>query len=125
MSVIEVIRLLGTEFIGVQDAVLQKWIDLTQPFLSKKIFGDMYDQALALLVCHRMKMAGMGDSSYGTVGDTLRVGSYSEGETSIGFTTNQGTNLLADGELALTAYGLQFLNIRRLKVVPIHSAGEI
>lgn len=124
MSVIEIIRLLGTEFSNVQDTTIQSWIELTQPFLSKKIFGEMYDQALALLTCHRMKMAGMGDSSYGTVGDTLRVGSYSEGETSLGFTTNQGTNLLPNGELALTAYGLQFLNIRRLRVVPIHSAGE-
>lgn len=124
MSVIEIIRLLGTEFGNVRDATIQSWIELTQPFLSKKIFGEMYDQALALLTCHRMKMAGMGDSSYGTVGDTLRVGSYSEGETSLGFTTNQGTNLLPNGELALTAYGLQFLNIRRLRVVPIHSAGE-
>lgn len=124
MSVIEVIRLLGTEFGNAQDGTIQSWIELTQPFLSKKIFGDMYDQALALLTCHRMKMAGMGDSSYGTVGDTLRVGNYSEGETSLGFTTNQGTNLLPNGELALTSYGLQFLNIRRLRVVPIHSAGE-
>ena len=121
---IEIIRLLGTEFGNVRDATIQSWIELTQPFLSKKIFGEMYDQALALLTCHRMKMAGMGDSSYGTVGDTLRVGSYSEGETSLGFTTNQGTNLLPNGELALTAYGIKFPTIRRLRVVPIHSAGE-
>ena len=69
-------------------------------------------------------MAGYGDSSYGTVGDTLRVGSFSEGETSIGFTTNQATNLLADGELALTPYGLEYLSLRRMVIIPIRSAGE-
>ena len=69
-------------------------------------------QALALLTAHRLKMAGYGDSSYGTVGDTLRIGSYSEGETSIGFTVNQATNLLVDAELTLTPYGLEYLSLR-------------
>ncbi len=80
---------------------------------------------LALLTAHRLKMSGYGDSSQlGTVGDSLRVNSYSEGETSIGFSVNQQTNLLADAELALTPYGLQFLSLRRLVVIPIRSAGE-
>ena len=96
----------------------------TSPHISEKVFGKLYDQALALLTAHRLKMAGYGDSSYGTVGDTLRIGSYSEGETSIGFTVNQATNLMVDAELALTPYGLEYLTLRRLVVIPIRSAGE-
>ena len=88
------------------------------------MFGKLYEQALALLTAHRLKMSGYGDSQLGTVGDSLRVGSYSEGETSIGFTVSQQTNLLADAELALTPYGLQFLSLRRLVIIPIRSAGE-
>lgn len=124
MTAIEIFRLIATEFKTVPDESLGKWLELTTPYISKRRFGRLYDQALALLTAHRMKMAGYGDSSYGTVGDTLRVGSFSEGETSIGFTTNQATNLLADGELALTPYGLEYLSLRRMVIIPIRSAGE-
>ena len=107
-----------------KDDKVAQWLELTSPLISKRVFGKLYDQALALLTAHRLKMAGYGDNSYGTVGDTLRIGSYSEGETSIGFTVNQATNLLVDAELTLTPYGLEYLSLRRLVVIPIRSAGE-
>lgn len=124
MSALEIFRMVATEFGDTKDEEVQKWLQLTAPMISQKRFGKLYDQAHALLTAHRMKMAGYGDSSYGTVGDTLRVGNFSEGETSIGFTTSQATNLLADGELALTPYGLEYLSLRRLVIIPIRSAGE-
>ena len=124
MTVIEIFRLVATEFKALDDDKVMAWSELTAPLISKKVFGKLYDQALALLTAHRLKMAGYGDSSYGTVGDTLRIGSYSEGETSIGFTVNQATNLLVDAELTLTPYGLEYLSLRRLVVIPIRSAGE-
>ena len=121
---VQIFRLVATEFETLNDEVVNAWLDLTAPLISEKVFGKLYDQALALLTAHRLKMAGYGDSSYGTVGDTLRIGSYSEGETSIGFTVNQATNLMVDAELALTPYGLEYLTLRRLVVIPIRSAGE-
>ena len=121
---VKILRLVATEFEDLNDETIVSWLELTAPLISKKVFGKLYDQALALLTAHRLKMAGYGNSSYGTVGDTLRIGSYSEGETSISFTVNQGTNLLADAELALTPYGLEYLTLRRLVVIPIRSAGE-
>ncbi len=124
MTVIEIFRLVATEFKDLDDDKVMAWSELTAPLISKKVFGKLYDQALALLTAHRLKMAGYGDSTYGTVGDTLRIGSYSEGETSVSFTVNQGTNLLVDAELALTPYGLEYLSLRRLVVIPIRSAGE-
>lgn len=124
MSALEIFRMVATEFSDTKDLEVQKWLQLTAPMISQKRFGKLYDQAHALLTAHRMKMAGYGDSSYGTVGDTLRVGNFSEGETSIGFTTSQAANLLADGELALTPYGLEYLSLRRLVIIPIRSAGE-
>ena len=119
MTVIEIFRLVATEFKDLDDEKVMAWSELTAPLISKKVFGKLYDQALALLTAHRLKMAGYGDSTYGTVGDTLRIGSYSEGETSVSFTVNQGTNLLVDAELALTPYGLEYLSLRRLVVIPI------
>ena len=124
MTVIEIFRLVATEFKALDDDKVMAWSELTAPLISKKVFGKLYDQALALLTAHRLKMAGYGDSTYGTVGDTLRIGSYSEGETSVSFTVNQGTNLLVDAELALTPYGLEYLSLRRLVVIPIRSVGE-
>ena len=99
MTALEIFRLVATEFSSMKDDKVAQWLELTSPLISKRVFGKLYDQALALLTAHRLKMAGYGDNSYGTVGDTLRIGSYSEGETSIGFTVNQATNLLVDAEL--------------------------
>lgn len=124
MSSLEIFRLIATEFADIDDEAVEKWTELSKPLISSKRFGDTYNQALALLTAHRLKMAGYGDNSTGTIGDTLRVGSYSEGETSINFTTNQATNLLVDAELTLTAYGLQFLSLRRSRIMSIVSAGE-
>ena len=124
MTALELFRLVATEVSSMKDAKVSQWLELTAPLISKRVFGKLYDQALALLTAHRLKMAGYGDNSYGTVGDTLRIGSYSEGETSIGFTVNQATNLLVDAELTLTPYGLEYLSLRRLVVIPIRSAGE-
>ena len=124
MTVIEIFRMVATEFKDLDDEKVAAWSELTVPLISKKVFGKLYNQALALLTAHRLKMAGYGDSTYGTVGDMLRIGSYSEGETSVSFTVNQGTNLLVDAELALTQYGLEYLSLRRLVVIPIRSAGE-
>lgn len=124
MNAIQIFRLVATEFEDLTDDTVEKWLELTAPMISKKRFGKLYDQALALLTAHRLKMSGYGDTTLGRVGDSLRVGSYSEGETSVSFTVSQGTNLLADAELALTPYGLEYLSLRRLVIIPIRSAGE-
>ena len=124
IKALHIFRLVATEFDTLSDETIENWLDLTSPFISKKRFGKLYEQALSLLTAHRLKMAGYGDSTLGTVGDSLRVGSYSEGETSVSFTVNQATNLLADAELALTPYGLEYLSLRRMVIIPIRSAGE-
>lgn len=124
MNALQIFRVVATEFNDLTDETIEKWLELTAPMISKKRFGKLYEQALALLTAHRLKMSGYGDTSLGTVGDSLRVGSYSEGETSISFTVSQGTNLLADAELTLTTYGLEYLSLRRLVIIPIRSAGE-
>lgn len=129
MKAIEIIRIVGKEFDSVQDEDLAKWIEIVKPMVSKKQFGKLYEQALAFLVCHKMKMAGNGENP---LGDELgnisaigfAVGSVSEGGSSISFGASQSSNLANDAELALTAYGLQYLTLRRQVIVPIHVSGE-
>ena len=124
MSVMEIFRLVAAEFASVSDEKVNTWIDLTAPLISKKIFGKLYEQALALLTAHRMKMSGYGDSTYGNIGDALRIGSYSEGETSVSFTANQSLTLLVDADLTMTQYGVEYLSLRRRVIIPIRTAGE-
>lgn len=123
MTAFEILRVLAKEFDGVDDATLKTVLSLTRPLVSKKRFGKLYPQALALLTAHRLKLSGYGESTFGTAGDTLRIASYSEGETSVSFSSGQaGTQ--ADSELALTSYGLEYLALRRRVVIPIRSGGE-
>ena len=106
---------------------IEKWIEVVRPMVSKKQFGKLYEQALAYLVCHKLKMAGNGESplgELGTIGIGFAVGSVSEGGSSISFGANQASNLAADAELGLTVYGVQFLQLRRMVIIPIH-CGEM
>ena len=126
-KVIAYIRLIAAEFNDIADETLNLWIEMLRPMVSRKQFGNLYEQALAYLVCHKLKMAGNGANplgDLGTIGIGFAVGSVSEGGSSISFGANQSSNLATDAELGLTAYGVQFLQIRRLVIVPIHCSGE-
>ena len=129
MTVLETIRLIGTEFENTDDAILEKWIELAKPLVSKKQFGKLYEQALAYLVCHKMKMAGSGANPLGDeFGNINNFGfafsSVSEGGSSISFGASQSSNIQNDAEYGLTSYGMQYLNLRRLAIVPIRISGE-
>lgn len=128
MTALEIIRVVGTEFKDMSDEVLEKWIEIVKPMVSKKQFGNLYEQGLAFLVCHKLKMAGEGNNPLGDEFNTASLGfgvsSVSEGGSSISFSASQSSNLANDAELALTAYGLQYLSIRRMVIVPIHISGE-
>ncbi len=127
MSAIDIIRIVGNEFSNIEEEVIMSWIEIVRPMVSKKQFGKLYEQAIAYLVCHKLKMAGHGENplgDIGTIGTGFAVGSVSEGGSSISFGANQASNLAADAELGLTAYGVQYLQLRRLVIVPIHCSGE-
>ena len=129
MGIKEIIRLIGKEFEFSDDEELDQWIEVVSPMVSKKQFGKLYNQAVAYLVCHKMKLCGYGTSPLGEeLGNIsaigFAVGSVSEGGSSISFGASQGGNLANDAELALTAYGLQFLTLRRMVIVPIRISGE-
>lgn len=128
MTVIETIRLIGYEFKEVSYDTLEEMVEVTSPMVSKKQFGKLYTQALAYLVCHKLKMAGYGKNplgDIGIIGTGFAVGSVSEGGSSINFGASQSSNLAADAELGLTAYGVQYLQLRRSVIVPICCGDEV
>ncbi len=137
MDALEIFRLVATEFSDMPDEDIKNpdtgnimqygvksFLLLYSDQISEKRFGSSYQKALAYLTAHKLKMNGYGDCKNGKIADSLRVGSYSEGETSISYTTNQQANLQIDAEYALTVYGLEFLTLRRNAIIPIVSAGE-
>ncbi len=132
MTVLEVFRLMAAEYSFVDDDTVLQWAELTAPLVSQKRFGKLYEQGVALLTAHRMKMAGVsgGQTEAGSSGlqmgiaDTLRVASYSEGSTSISFNSAVSAGA-SDAELALTEYGVQFMNLRSMVIIPIRCSGEV
>lgn len=137
MDALAIFRIVAKEFSGIPDDDVvdedtgkvnqygvNTFIELYADQISERRFGSSYQKALAYLTAHKLKMNGYGDNGTGTIADSLRVGSYSEGETSISYTTGQQTNLQVDAEYALTVYGLEFLTLRRNAIIPIVSAGE-
>lgn len=125
MEALQIFRLVAKEFEAISDEEIKTFMEVYSDQISKKRFGKSYDKALAYLTAHKLKMSGYGDiDATGNIADSLRVSSYSEGETSISFSTNQGANLQSDAEFALTIYGLEFLTLRRNVIIPIISASE-
>ncbi len=126
MEAFEIIRTAMTEFAEVEDNTVKVFISLTEPLISRKRFGKLYQQALAYLSAHKMKMSGLGKSigaGNGTIGDTIGLSSVSEGETSVSFSNNQSGNTDTDSEFGLTVYGMQYLQLRKRCIITIISTG--
>lgn len=118
MELLTLLRTIAPEFEELEDTVLQTWLDLTQPLVSKRAFGAAYEQAVAYLAAHRMKMAGLGaEGAFGNIADRTGVVSYTEGATSVSFGNNTGV-AGAESSLSLTTYGMEYLRLKQT-IIPI------
>lgn len=130
MTALEIIRLTMPEFKDVENDVLQQWISLFRPLVSDVKFKSQYEQAVALVVGHKLKLNGYGGGLAGTdltLASTNGLASVSEGETSVSLDTSANSLIAsspADAEYAKTVYGLQFLSLRRQMVMPIAIDGS-
>ena len=121
MPVIEYIKMLSEEFREYPEDKIEQWIVLCKPLVSKKQFGNLYEHALALMVCHKMKMAGLGENSLGElgkIGNAYMASSVSDGGSSISFASSGVGSLETDAEYGMTIYGTQFLQLRKMAIVP-------
>ena len=130
MEAFQIIRATMKEFSELPDEEVQVYISLAEPLVSKKKFGKLYEQAVAYVAAHKMKMNGMGTALAGgiQIGDMAGYSSISisEGEASLSFASSQGNSsgsISADVEYGLTTYGKQFLQLRKNCIIPIVSAG--
>lgn len=124
MTVIEMVRFVSNgEFNDVDDSIIEGWIEFVTPMVSKKQFGKLYDHARALLICHKLKMAGFGDNSLGAlgkIGNSFVASSVSDGGSSISFANSGGGNTAINAEFGMTIYGMQYLQLLKTVVVPIN-----
>ena len=128
MTVIEMVKKLSAgEFDTVPDEDLEWWEEFVDPMVSEKQFGKLYNHAKALLICHKLAMAGLGDNSLGELGkikNGFSASSVSDGGSSISFASTGAGNLQTNAEYGMTIYGTQYLQLLKTCVVPIHISGE-
>lgn len=128
-TVVECVRLVGKEFDDVPEEDIVKLGELFKPLVSKRKFGESYELALAYLICHNLKMLGYGDNAAASIGGAgsissgFNIASISDGGSSISFASTGQSNLTPDAEYSLTSYGTQFLQLRKMFIVPITIAG--
>ena len=124
MTVVEMVRMIsGDDFADVSDDMIDEWDDFVSPMVSKKQFGKLYDHAKALLICHKMKLTGLGGNSLGAlgqIGNSFIASSVSDGGSSISFANSGAGNKEVNAEFAMTVYGMQYLQLLRTCVVPIN-----
>jgi hypothetical protein len=128
-----ILRTIAPEFKDKTDDDLRIWIELAEPYLSEGKYGKLYPQAIAYLTAHKMSLnvpasAGtQGEKIDTSVKNTMNVASFTEGSTSISFNNSAVSGGAASGdadaEYLLTAYGLQFLAIKKRCIVPVMIAG--
>ena len=73
VPILDIFRILAAEFASVEDPTVLQWIDLTTPMVSRKQFGNLYEQAVALLAAHRMKIAGCGEDQPLVMNSSMEV----------------------------------------------------
>lgn len=132
MTVQETVYHIGPEFRNVMPNIVDEYFEIYGPLVSKKQFGKLYELAMAYMICHKLKLAGYGESSEAgsnsktagmSIGGMFGISSISDGGTSISFNGNQGNLLTTNAEYALTLYGSQFLQLARMAIVPIRIVG--
>lgn len=101
-----------------------KWEEFISPFVSKKQFGKLYDRAKALLICHKMTMAGLGNNALGDlgkIGNSFVASSVSDGGSSISYANGGASgNIQMNAEFGFTVYGMQYLQLLKMVIVPIN-----
>ena len=117
-------RLIAPELQDLNDEVVQTYMDLYSAHLSKRTFGELYDQALIYYVAHIAKMNDTIASQGSTSGSAVagQVTSEREGDLSRSY-GGGGSSVRAssgfDGSFAKTAYGIEFMRIRSMVTVGV------
>lgn len=117
---VEIFRLLAPDLADAKEDMIIAMRKLCEPMLNKERFGDLYDQALAYLVAHRLAYiniiaeSGAGSSS-ATAGS---LASEKEGDLARSYNSSGAESSYVDN-LDKTAYGIEYKRIRDMCIVTI------
>jgi hypothetical protein len=123
METIVIFRMIAGEFISIGDDEVNKWIAMARPMVNSRRFGLLYNNAIALMAAHLMKL-NLPSEDADSPANAILIDTYKEGDTSIKYNVDSFTKLNPDAQLTLTKYGLQFRSIRDSVTIGITSAGE-
>ena len=118
---VELFRLLAPDLADAKEDMIIAMRNLCEPMLNKERFGDLYDQALAYLVAHRLAYINViaengAGSSAAPAGSLV---SEKEGDLARSYSSSGvGTGSYIDN-LDKTAYGMEFKRIRDMCIVSI------
>lgn len=99
------------EFADIPDARIQIFIDDAVVCVNEQRAGIYYDKLISLLTAHMLALALQ--TEQGINKGTGMVGSMSEGDTSISFSSPSSTST-ADYYYQQTAYGIEYLSYRNI-----------
>lgn len=125
MTQLEMFRKIAPEFQQISDDEVQGMLDLVGDILSKKRFGKMYDRAVALLAAHQFTLQTLIANDENAGATTLLTSgalvSEREGDLqrSYGGMASSSSGDDMDSLLKKTVYGLQFLTLRSMCIVPV------
>ena len=105
MTIAQIIEDIAPELASVDTDRRDRIIALAENQVSAKVFGDLYETAVAYLAAHMLTVAGR-------QGNAGAIGSISEGQLSIGYQAGQNVS-----GLMATSYGQEFARLRRQRVV--------
>lgn len=119
---LKMFRVLAPDLQSATDDVVLAMRNIVAPTISKSKFGDLYEQALAYLIAHKLTVQNI-ISEQGAAATELTAGgiiSEKEGDLSRSYGSKQsnvaGGSCYMDS-LQKTAYGQEFLNIRNMRIV--------
>lgn len=116
-------RAFAPEFSETSDEMIQARIDFVCDFISKKKFGRFYDNALLCLVAHYLTLQQT-VADEGAASATLTAGAVvteKEGDLERRYADGSGgaaSSTDPDVLYKKTAYGLMFLQLRAMVIVP-------
>lgn len=119
---IALFRTLAPDLQDVTDTMVLAMRDIVAPTISVSKFGNLYNQALAYLIAHKLTLQNI-ISQQGATTAELTAGSIvseKEGDLSRSFGLQQNNPIGSSGymeSLKKTAYGQEFLNIRSMRIV--------
>lgn len=119
---IALFRTLAPDLQDVTDTMVLAMRDIVAPTISVSKFGDLYDQALAYLIAHKLTVQKIISEQGATATELTAGGIVSEKEGDLSRSYGSKQSNVAGGScyidsLQKTVYGQEFLNIRNMRIV--------